>query len=292
MSPWFGILLALAAATTWAIAPVLYRRAVESMSYITVNAVRCIGFLLSAALYLLVTMGPQGFLVVLPPKAMLLTLSTSILWLVLGDLLYLAAIHRLGVSICVPFTSSYPLIVMPAAWLVLGEPLQPIIAMSAVAVVAGLVLLAPREEGAYHGAVRSGLVMAFVAMCCWTVGILATRVLMLEIPIPLLEWWRAVGVCAASWILFFLRESPRVLQNVPKRAIIEVIVAGVLGLTLGDLFYTYSMQGISVTMATCIASVRPFLAALFAWLVLREKLSARKVWGIALVAGGVMLMSS
>ena len=69
------------------------------------------------------------------------------------------------------------------------------------------------------------------------------------------------------------------------------IMLDALGLTLGNLLFTYSQQFISVDMATCAASVRPFFSAAFATLFLREKLTPRLASGIALVVVGVTVMS-
>ena len=44
-------------------------------------------------------------------------------------------------------------------------------------------------------------------------------------------------------------------------------------------------------MATCIACARPFLAALFAVFVLRERLSSQLLSGIGLVVAGVLVMT-
>ncbi len=57
----FGYFLALMAAVSWAVAPVLYRRGVDRISYSGLGALRCNGYLVSAALFLFLTMGPSAF---------------------------------------------------------------------------------------------------------------------------------------------------------------------------------------------------------------------------------------
>jgi hypothetical protein len=43
----------------------------------------------------------------------------------------------------------------------------------------------------------------------------------------------------------------------------EMAIAGSAGLTVGNLFLTYSYSLAPVDVVVCIASIRPFLAALF-----------------------------
>ena len=45
----FGYFLALMAAVSWAVAPVLYRRGVDRISYSGLGALRCNGYITSAA---------------------------------------------------------------------------------------------------------------------------------------------------------------------------------------------------------------------------------------------------
>ncbi|HPE91381.1 MAG TPA: EamA family transporter, partial [Synergistales bacterium] len=93
------------AAVTWAVAPILYRRGVERISYSGLGALRCTGYIISAALFLFFAMGPSAF-APLAAGTMARIFVYSVLWLVMGDFFYFSALHKLGVSIAVPVTSS------------------------------------------------------------------------------------------------------------------------------------------------------------------------------------------
>lgn len=291
---WLGYSLAFLAAVSWAVAPVMYRRGVDHVSYAGLGAVRCSGYIAVAALFLLFTMGPGAFS--LPDlRTLAMVFGCSLIWLVLGDFFYFSALHKLGVSICVPVTSAYPLLVVPASWIFLGERASPIVFGAAVFVVAGLILLSPRggtDEGKRQ--IRSGLIVAFLAMSCWTFGILTNRVLMQMMPVPQLEWWRAISVTAGSWIMFVLVDGRMGLKSLGKisgRAFVEMGIAGALGLAVGNLLLTYSLSITPVDIVACIASVRPFLSAIFATFILREKLTPRLAGGIILVVSGVVAIT-
>lgn len=286
-----GYFLAFMAALTWAVAPVLYRRAFNHVSYAGLGALRCPGYLVSAALFLFFTMGASAF-APLGMWPMAKVFAFSIIWLVLGDFFYFSALHKLGVSIAVPVTSAYPLIVVPASWIFLGEPASPMVLAAAVLIVAGLILLSPRgEDREGRRQMIGGLVVSVLAMSCWTFGMLTNKVLMQSIPVPQLEWWRAVSVTIGSWGMYVLLDKARGVKHVPAVALAEIWIAGALGLTVGNLFLTYSLSLAPVDVVACIASIRPFLAALFATLFLREKLTLRIAGGIVLVFAGVITIS-
>ncbi|NLO56135.1 MAG: DMT family transporter, partial [Thermovirga sp.] len=139
--------------------------------------------------------------------------------------------------------------------------------------------------------VLGGLVASFLAMSCWTFGMLTNKVLMQTIPVPQLEWWRAVSVALGSWMLFFLLERGRGVGNLSRVVMVEMALAGALGLTVGNLFMTYAFGLAPVDVIVCIVSIRPFLAALFATLFLGEKLTPRLAGGIILVFIGVMTIT-
>ena len=287
----FGYFLALMAAVSWAVAPVLYRRGVDRISYSGLGALRCNGYLVSAALFLFLTMGPSAF-APLPAVTMAKIFACSVLWLVMGDFFYFSSLHKLGVSISVPVTSSYPLMVVPAAWIFLGEPAKPMVLVAAVLIVAGLVLLSPHKQDRNgKRQVLGGLVASFLAMSCWTFGMITNKVLMQTVPVPQLEWWRSVSITLGSWVLFYILERCRGAGSISRGPMVEMALAGALGLTVGNLFMTYAFGLAPVDAVVCIVSIRPFLAALFATLFLGEKLTPRLAGGIILVFIGVMTIT-
>jgi DME family drug/metabolite transporter len=291
-SPWIGGGFALAAAVVWAAVPVLYRRAVQTRTYSAVGALRCTGYVLCSGLYLLVTEGLPGFAP--PPPLLLLQLSAAgIVWLVIGDLFYFGALDKLGVAVGVPVTCSFPLFVVLASWALLGERFGAGVFAAAAIIVAGLILLSPRAEDSTARDMKRGLLFAAGTIACWGAGVMSNKLLLTDLSVGRLEWWRSLAVTVAAWAVFAVAD-PKGLRELPRMRggeWVELGIAGALSLAVGNMLYGASLRTIPVAVATCIASVRPFLAALFAVLVLRERLTLRTTGGIALVAGGVLLLS-
>jgi DME family drug/metabolite transporter len=122
---------------------------------------------------------------------------------------------------------------------------------------------------------------------------MSNKLLLTDLSVGRLEWWRSLAVTVAAWAVFAVAD-PKGLRELPRMRggeWVELGIAGALSLAVGNMLYGASLRTIPVAVATCIASVRPFLAALFAVLVLRERLTLRTTGGIALVAGGVLLLS-
>ena len=172
---WQGLLLAFAAAAVWAVAPVLYRRCVDRVSYTGLGAFRCIGYLASAGLYLLAVQGPSGF-IPLSWKVLLPAMGAGVVWLVLGDLCYFAALHKLGVTVGVPVTSSFPVVVVMASWFFLDEPVHLSVFLAAACTVLGIYLLSPRGPEAQRPTdFRRGMLFALGTILCWCFGIITNK---------------------------------------------------------------------------------------------------------------------
>jgi DME family drug/metabolite transporter len=286
-----GFALAFMAAFTWSIAPVFYRRAIDYVSYFGLGAIRCIGYIVCAAIFLFITMGLKSF--AFPGiKLFAIVFICSNIWLVVGDLFYFAALHRLGVSLCVPITSAYPLLAVPASWIFLNSPFNAMILAAAILIVLGVILLSSSRGSIIPSAVSfGGLFAAVLAMSCWTFGIITNKLLMEYLSAPQLEWWRAVSVTIGSWAIFIANKNTKDIKNISFGNIMEIALAGALGLTIGNLLFTYSFKFISVEVSTCIVSARPFIAALVAFFVLNEKLTKIKLAGVSLVTAGIVLIS-
>ena len=69
-----------------------------------------------------------------------------------------------------------------------------------------------------------------------------------------------------------------------------LLVAATLGpLVLTNILWFRALHGIGPSRATLIANLNPFVAAVFALLLLDERMTAVQVAGGALIAGGILL---
>lgn len=292
-----GIFLSLAATVTWTIAPVLYRKGLDVLSYTGLGAVRCIGYIISAAAYLLYTMGSAGF--ALPPAHLLLKIAISgVIWLVVGDLCYFAALKNLGVSVCVPIVSTIPIAIVVSSWVFLGESAAISKLFAACITVTGVIFLTSGaekkdEKNESSKNIKKGVIMALVTISCWCTGIITSVSMVNDVPLPVMEWWRAVSVSVGSWLVFMAsdRKWLKKVKGLGAAKIAEVALAGALGLTVGNLFYMNSVKFIPISLTSCIQGTRPFIAASFGVIFLKEKFNKKMLLGVTLVVTGIITMA-
>lgn len=285
-----GYLSAAGAAFTWSLAPVVYRHFIDRISYNAINAVRCVGYLGSAALYLGFTSGWEGFVLPQDPRLLLAVMGMGVIWFVVGDLFWFASLHRLGASVSSVVFSSVPLLAVPGAWFFLGQVPSWGVVVAAVLIVSGLCVLNLRGRTAPVGTIRGGLLFALGAMLTGLAGTLTNAWFVQRMPVPQIEFWRAVSVTAVSWGLLGATEGWGSIRRASWKNLGGTVCAGALSLTVGNLFWSYALQYVAVGVATCISATKPFLTAIFAALFLGERMTPRLVGGMALVVGGVLVL--
>ena len=291
MSPavW-GYFSAAGAALTWALAPVLYRLFIDRLPYSVINAVRSLGYLTSAAAYL---WAMEGWGSLAAPENLPLVgaiMVMGVVWFVVGDLLWFACLHRLGASVSSVVFSSSPLLAVPSAWLFLGQVPSWGVVAAAFLIVSGLLVLNLRGQRAPVGTIRGGLLFALGAMVTGLSGTLTNAWFVQQMPVPQIEFWRAVAVTGVSWGILAATGEWGALRRASWRCLGGIVVAGAFSLTVGNLFWSYALHYVTVGVATCINATKPFVTATFAAIFLGEKVTPRLAWGMVLVVGGVLLL--
>jgi len=104
-----GEFAALGAALTWAVAPIMYRKALSTASPFSANIVRCVTT--QAVLVLvLAASGLSGILAKLPSEVIAIVVASGLTGLGLGDTFYMIALKSIGVARAVPLAACYPLL--------------------------------------------------------------------------------------------------------------------------------------------------------------------------------------
>src|SRR4030067_754096 len=116
-----GEIAALGAAISWAVAHILYRKALANASPVSANIVRCVT---SAAVIVVILagLGLTGTLASLPVQVIAVVVVSGIIGLGVGDTLYMGGLKSVGVARAVPLAATYPLFSLLGATLPLGEP--------------------------------------------------------------------------------------------------------------------------------------------------------------------------
>lgn len=294
-----GELAALGAAISWAIVPLLYRKALQNTKPLSANIVRCVTNA-AVLVVVLVAFGLWGVLASLPLWVVVVTVISGFLGFGVGDTLYMYGLKAIGVSRAVPLVSSYPLFSLVWAVFLLGQPLL-LTALVGAAVILGGIWLLSTQKIPDEAAVRGRRVWLGVAMClgtafAWSISVTTMDVAITSATVDGLGAnYAIVTVRIAAMALLLLAISPlidrdRGFLKMSHRTIVLLCVGGLVANGLGWFLMNYSFLQIDPARAIPISSTSPLFAAIAGFLFLREKASLKTISGAVAVVAGIVLI--
>ena len=294
-----GELAALGAAISWAIAPLLYRKALQNTKPLSANIVRCVT---NAAVLVafLVAFGLWEVLASLPLWVVAVTVVSGFLGLGVGDTLYMYGLKAIGVSRAVPLVSSYPLFSLVWAVFLLGQPLFLSAVVGAAVILVGIWLLSTQKIPD-EAAVRGRRVWLGVSLCLATAFVWSVSVTMMNWAVTnvtvdgLGANYAVVTVRIAAMALLLIAISPlidrdRSFLKMNRRTVALLCIGGLVANGLGWFLMNYSFLQIDPARAIPISSTSPLFAAIAGFLFLREKASLKTITGAVAVVAGIALI--
>ncbi len=295
-----GEFAALGAAISWAIAPMLYKKALAGASPISANIVRCAT---NAAVLLLVLFatGLAGLLARLPSEVLVVVVLSGVVGLALGDTLYMFGLKAIGVARAVPLAASYPLFSLFWATTLLGQPVTAAAIAGTIVILLGIWFLS-REQVENKGHVHSKVELAGVVFCLLTAVAWSISITMMDFAVTLpgvltgLEMnYAIVTVRIAGMALVMLALAPLLDRDhgflkLGWKPVLLLCVGGLVANALGWLFMNYSFLNIAEAQAVPISSTTPLFSTLAGFAFFREKMMRDNVLGAVLVVVGVVLI--
>ena len=285
------------AALCWAVAALLYKRIANKYPAFTVNIVRTTGGVTFLAVYILFS-GSQitsSMLANLPTVVWLYLFLSSLLAFLVGDTLYIMAIHKIGVSRAMPLASLYPIIVMAFSSYVFMEKITLLMISATTLIVLGIYLLSKPTREEKNDAVFDkrghwvGVVFAVTANFMWTASIIMLKITTNYLPPVGLTFIRLLILTTVMWIIYFVWYKSR--YELPHHPLVwlEATIAGILGTAVGTIFFTLSLSMIPASIATPISSSSPFIGTILAITFLKER-STIPIWlGVSLTTIGIIM---
>ena len=292
-----GELAALGASLSWAIAPILYTKALLNTKPISANIVRCAtnaGVLVAALLLL----GQAGALAALPTRTMVLVVTSGVVGLGVGDTLYMVGLKFVGVSRAVPLAATYPLFSLIWATLLLHQQLTIAAVLGAAVIVLGIWLLS-REKAGQKTIVKSrlaliGLSVSLVTAVIWSVSITMMNVAVSGVT-SLGANYAIVTLRIASVALFFILLAPFLdrehgFLKIKRNAVVALCIGGLIANGVGWLLLNYSFLNTSLTHAVPISSTSPLFAAIAGFMLFHERMTKEAVLGATAIVAGICLI--
>jgi len=295
-----GEFAALGAAVSWAVAPILYKKALSGVKPVSANIVRCATNAAVLAL-VLVASGLTGILVRLPLTVLAVVVVSGVVGLGLGDTLYMIGLKSIGVARAVPLASSYPLFSLLWAVLLLGEVVTAAAVGGTIVILLGIWFLSREkvERATHvHGKFElTGVAVSLLTAVAWSVSItmMDFAVTMPGIVNGLDANYAVVTVRIAGMALVMLALAPLLdrghgFLKLGWRAVVLLCIGGLVANGLGWLLMNYSFLNIAESQAVPISSTTPLFSAIAGFAFFREKMARNNIMGAVLVVVGTVLI--
>jgi drug/metabolite transporter, DME family len=293
-----GQLAGVVAATCWAVAPIIYRRAMFNTSPIAANTIRCVSTAGVMVLVLLI-LGRGGVLTSLPIEVVVITVVSGVLGLIVGDTFYMLGLRSVGVSVAGPLASTYPLFSMIWSTLFLGQTITATAIAGSLIIVAGIWLLsygrnkdAAVKKGKF---VLTGVAASMATSFVWSFSIILMDVAMgmpgvetLDANYALLVA-RILAMALIMLMLTPLADRKGAFLKMKRRTILELCIAGLVANGIGWLLMNYSLMVLD-SQAIIISSTTPLFSTVAAFILFHEKATWNKIAGAIVVVLGVALI--
>ena len=284
--------MGLLAAMFWASAAIFYRKGLEDgYDPKIANFFRApLGFLV---LFLLcVYTNRLGDLsTVMSDYSILLIITIAVFIMnILGDILYLVAIQKVGVSIAYPLSYTYPLAVALISSIILSISVHNIIIVGTIISLVGIYVMSKEKiEDKNHQSI--GILAALGASLSWATGIVIYSILLLKTdPLTVGTIKLAILMFMSSPVLMLYYKDKTIKKD--KRPILFVLVGGLFGVGLGDVVFYISLDNISAPLASALTTSAPFLSQILACIFLKEKITKNKITGTILIVLGIIIILS
>lgn len=290
-----GELAAILSALAWASSSVLMTMSAKRLHVVPLNLVRST---VSLVFYLALLPFFGGFQALADyPLSHLPWLAVSVLaLLVVGDTLFYKSMHLAGVSWAMPVTSINPLWAVLLAALLVGEPLTWPLAVGALLVVVGTVLVSRSTGHASSGnpargkARRAGLVMALAVSGLWAIGQVSLKPATEGVNVIVVNNLRLLLGALILLAMTMARGQWAEFRSLDRRSWAVLIIAGLLGAGLAGLFFILAIQRIGAGRTAVVTSIAPILALPFSIVWLRERPTRWTLVGTLLTVVGIALV--
>ena len=287
-----GSAIALVTAFFWAAGVNVYKSQGNEATPLAINALKM--WVSLAVMTFLVVIPFRTTAFVMPFQSVLFLASSVTVGLVIGDLAFLIAQDRIGVSYAYPIATTYPIATYLISIYVVNEEILLTRVLGILLAVVGVMLISreQRNSGIDDGARsldRLGLVLALFSSICWSVGTVLLQLGVADVD-PIDANFVRMIFGSGLMVPIFLGAVHRGMPTPSKRATKIVFIGAFFGMGLGALLYTYAVKLIGATVAAVLGSVSPLFALPMSIFFLKERFSHKSILGVILTVTGVILV--
>ena len=290
----WGELFAISSALVWALAVILFRRSGETLPAFELNLFKNVfGLVLLIPTILLVNgIALPGY----SPKELFLVFLSGLLGIAVADTWYLKALNMMGASRTGIVSSLFSPFVIFLSAIFLGERLVSWQWLGFILVMSGVLLVTWRSHRSVVDTadVKKGAMYGVGAVFMMAAGVVMVKEILETQPfLWTVELRIAGGICG---MLVYMLVSAR-WQSV-KRNFSQpqpwgtVMFASFLGAYFALILWLAGYKLIDASVASVLNETNVAFIVFLAWLMLGEQINRRKLAGLALTIGGVIIMMS
>ncbi len=286
LSPEFkGSLLAVISAFCWAAGASVYKKALESTDPWSGNLMRT-GFAAIGFFLIMVVKGTFSHAVTsLTVSLFFWIIFSAFFAFFLGDLLFLTAIKKAGVSRTVPVSSTYPLFVTVWAFIVYGRPVSVFVVLGTLFIVVAIKLISEEEKGEKSNTLSGGVLLAISAAVCWSISVVVLDYLVVVLPTEAVAGFRFFITFLLTAAVVSTRQF-----NYDKNVLFWIGIGGFGILVFSNYIFLEAIRMAGSTKAAPISAVYPVISVVLAALFLKEKITVKIVGGTVLSFLGILLV--
>ena len=286
-----GELAALVAAMLWAYASIEFARVAARCSALVINLLKCTGGLICLTLLWWI-LDDFELGVELSDREWFYLLLSALVGLILGDTFFFLALRDLGARMTLLISALIPpfTAVISASWIGEGLVLQEWLGLLVTGAGVCLVVGKREGEGSHH---LRGLIFGALLVGTTALGNVMTKVggeRLDGLPIAVLRLSVAVAVLAL--VMTVLRRLPELALPWKEPRVDGALIRGTFtGTVLGIWLLMYAFTASNVAVATAMAGTSPVWVLPLAFLIERDRPSARAVGGALVAMAGLAVLA-
>jgi len=289
---YFGEFASIACAFCWALSVVMFKRSGDGVPSFALNLLKCsiaLGLLIPT---ILIVEGSE--LPSLQPLQIAVLLLSGVFGIAIADTLYFQALKDLGASRVAIIGNLFSPFVVTLSFVFLAERMGWVQGIGFALVMGGVAMVNSAKSDTH---LQGRALLRGVLLGCLAIALMAAAIVMVK---RLLETesflWvttlRLLGGWLGLVVIYGALGHFAQLKTVNFRALHwkSLITASVLGTYLSMMLWLAGYKYTQASIASVLNESASVFIVLLAWLWLKEPMSARKLWGMALTAIGISLM--
>jgi drug/metabolite transporter (DMT)-like permease len=291
--PYLGEGLALFTAAVWAFAVILFKKSGEKVHPIGLNLFKS----LLALILFIPTMWVFGepLLRSVPTHAYMLMLLSGAIGIGFADTMFFKSLNLLGAGLIAIVDCLYSPFIIGLAIIWIGESLTPLQILGVLLIISA-VLIATHKKG--RGKISRqnlfrGIIYGVVALAAMAIGIIMIKPLLEYSPLLWATEIRLFGGVITLWLILLFHPARRKIIGsvISTHSWTYTIAGSFFGAYVAMLVWLGGMKYTQASIASALNQTSSVFIFIFAALILKEPINARRVVGIILAFIGSFLVS-